>query len=164
MSILNSLWRFLTNRYIVTIFRLFLGVLFVWASWDKILHPDQFAEAISNYKLLPNFAINLFAVVLPWIEFVTGLLLISGFQSKSSSFLILCLLTFFTLVIGITLLRGLDIECGCFGTNQGRKIALTTLIEDIFFLLMALQVFFCDKGFFNIASLLIKIRTLNPKL
>lgn len=150
-------WKFLTGKYMVTLFRLFLGVIFVWSGVDKITHPEEFAVIISNYNLLPDFAINLFAVVLPWIEFVTGGLLISGFQTKSSSFLILCLLTIFTLVICITLLRGLDIECGCFGTIHGRKIALTTLMEDIFLFLMALQVFLYDKGFLNIASLLIKI-------
>ncbi len=141
----NSIWKFLTNKYMVTLFRLFLGTIFIWSGVDKIIQPEEFAEIISNYDLLPNFAINLFTIVLPWIEFVAGLLLIAGFQNKSSSLIILCLLTIFILATGIALLRGLDIECGCFGTNHSRKIGLPILIEDIFLFLMALQVFLFDK-------------------
>lgn len=149
MSFLNSnctCYAIFTNKYIVTIVRLFLGCFFIWASWNKIIHPEEFAKMVNNYRLLPDFAVNLFAVILPWIEFVVGLLLIIGFQIRSSAFIIICLLSMFIIVIGISIARGVDIECGCFGTKGGRKIGLSTLIYDIFLLAMGLQVFFCSRS------------------
>ncbi|MDI6734938.1 MAG: MauE/DoxX family redox-associated membrane protein [bacterium] len=149
----DFIWKFLANKYMSVIFRLLLGIIFIWSGVDKIIQTEEFAKIISNYNLLPDFAINLLAIVLPWIEFVAGLLLISGLQNKSSSFIILGLLTVFTLAISIALLRGLDIECGCFGSNRGRVIALPILIEDIFLFLMALQVFLSDKRFRPVQSM-----------
>ena len=38
---------------VVIISRLILGAVFIYASWDKILNPDDFAKAIGNYHVLP---------------------------------------------------------------------------------------------------------------
>ena len=38
---------------IVFFFRLIIGTLFIYASWDKIIHPAEFAKAIGNYHVVP---------------------------------------------------------------------------------------------------------------
>ena len=55
-----------------------LGLVFLWASWDKIGHPAEFASIIDNYRILPAAAVNPVAVMLPWVEFICALLLLSG--------------------------------------------------------------------------------------
>jgi uncharacterized membrane protein YphA (DoxX/SURF4 family) len=58
--------------------RVVLGAVFIFASVDKILHPDAFAVIIKNYQILPVKLISLAAVVLPWLELILGISLIAG--------------------------------------------------------------------------------------
>ena len=44
---------------IFILMRLALGAVFLYASYDKILHPAAFAKAVYNYQILPDEAISL---------------------------------------------------------------------------------------------------------
>ena len=59
---LNSVNKFLQNDYLGLIVRLTIGVIFIYASIDKIGAPAQFARIVYNYHFLPgsliNFSIN----------------------------------------------------------------------------------------------------------
>ena len=114
--------------------RIALGLVFFLYGLDKILHPDNFARAIANYKLLPEVLVNLVAVTLPWVECVCGLLLLSGQWVRSAALVSAFLLGVFIVAASITLVRGLDISCGCFNTNAGRKIGFRLLGEDLLLL------------------------------
>jgi len=54
------------TRYAFVLSRLLLGGIFVYASYDKILHPVPFAEIIYNYQILPDVLVNLVSLFLPW--------------------------------------------------------------------------------------------------
>ncbi len=114
--------------------RIVLGLVFLVYGLDKILHPDDFARAIANYRLLPEALVNLVAVMLPWVECVCGLLLLAGQWVRSAALVSAFLLGVFMVAVSITLARGLDINCGCFNTNEGRKIGLELLGEDLLLL------------------------------
>lgn len=131
----------LTNRYLLLISRLILGFIFVYAGAEKIADPEGFAVSISNYRMVPVPLINLFAVGLPWLEVVTGFLLIFGVSIKENSFIIGSLLVIFTLMVLIAVLRGLDIDCGCFGTGDAQKVGLQKIVENIFLILISLNLF-----------------------
>lgn len=117
--------------------RILLGLVFLLYGLDKIPHPDDFARAIANYKLLPDVFINLLAVVLPWVEVACGLLLLSGQWVRSAALVSAFLLVVFVIAVSVTLVRGLDISCGCFNTNEGRRIGLKLLGEDLLLLVMS---------------------------
>lgn len=117
--------------------RLALGGVFIYASVTKIYAPDKFALAISNYRLLPHELIHLAAITVPWVEVVTGLLLILGVWPRANALILLGLTTVFLFMISSALARGLNIECGCFGTVGGRKVGLTSLAFDALLLGMA---------------------------
>jgi len=97
--------------------RLFLGAIFVYASYDKILHPVAFAGIVHNYQILPGLLVNLAALFLPWIELLLGLSLIAGVWLPGALLIsnLLLLVFFSTLVFNAA--RGLDIDCGCFSTS-----------------------------------------------
>ncbi len=109
------------GRNLYRLGRLGLGILFLWASWDKILQPQAFAEAVGNYDLLPPALVPAVALFLPWVEAVCGLLLISGRAVKGSAAVVDILMIIFTLAFVINYFRGVDIDCGCFSLAAEEK-------------------------------------------
>jgi len=99
--------------------RFFLGGVFVYASYDKILHPVSFAEIVYNYQILPDLLVNLGALFLPWIELLVGLSLITGFSLPGALLIGNLLLLVFSGTLLFNMARGLDIDCGCFTTSIG---------------------------------------------
>jgi len=154
MKIFKFLIAVLTDKRVVLIFRLVLGITFVYASLDKIAHPDQFAKIVYNYKILPGFLINIFAVTLPWVELLAGLFLILGIFTESASLLISLLLVIFLFAISVNVLRGVDLNCGCFSTDPaGKEEGISLIFRDLIFLFMGFMIFFFNKGFATIGSL-----------
>lgn len=137
--------RLLWNRRLFFWGRLLLGAIFILASVDKILHPAAFAKIIYNYQIVPDEAVNLTAIMLPWIELLLGLLLMLGLWIPGAVVLSnLLLLTFFGAIL-FNVARGLDINCGCFSTSSELTSAISTvwyLLRDGIFLLLALYLFF----------------------
>jgi len=130
------------SRGLFILFRLLIGFIFIYAGIEKILAPAEFAEAIDNYRMLPAALINILAITLPWIELITGVLLIVGFFIKGSSLILLGLLLIFAVAITINIIRGVDISCGCKTPwDLSDKISLRKLIEEIILFLMVLQIF-----------------------
>jgi len=129
---------FLSNKYLLFLFRIILGFVFIYAGILKISDPAGFSEVINNYKLLPLLFVNFFAITLPWIEVVAGLFLLFGISVKENSFIISIMLVVFIFAIVISLGRGLNIECGCFGTSSGTKVGIIKLLENIILLILSL--------------------------
>ena len=109
--------------------RLVLGGIFIYAAWSKLHDPWQlFAMNIDSYQVLPLHAVTVVARVLPWLELLVGLLLLPGFWLRTSSSVVsLLLLTFFVLMVR-AYAKGMEINCGCFGT--GEPISWKTLLRD----------------------------------
>ena len=144
--------KILNNKYLLFTIRLFLGFVFIYASVTKISDPEGFAQAIYNYKLLPLFLINILAVILPWIELCAGILLIFGITVKENSAIINGLLLIFIIAIIISLFRGLDINCGCFGTVDGSKVGLIKILENIGLLILGFILIKSDSKFYSLLT------------
>jgi putative oxidoreductase len=138
-----------TDKHTALVLRVVLGIIFVYASMDKIAHPQDFSQIIYNYKILPSFLVNIFAITLPWVELICGLFLIGGIFLESSSLLIFILLLVFTIATSFNVfIRGIDIQCGCFTTSLvAKKQGVELVIRDLLFLLMSLQVFLFNRNF-----------------
>jgi uncharacterized membrane protein YphA (DoxX/SURF4 family) len=118
-----------SKQCIFLAFRLLIGGLFLWAAVPKIFAPFDFAVAIYNYRLFPGPLIGLASAILPWVEAIAGLCLLAGFHTKGASAITSLLLLVFTGLIIISAVRGLDIDCGCFGGVE-RKVGLQAILED----------------------------------
>jgi rhodanese-related sulfurtransferase/uncharacterized membrane protein YphA (DoxX/SURF4 family) len=133
------------TRILFLLARLFLGAIFVYASYDKILRPVPFAEIVYNYQILPGILVNLVALFLPWIELLVGLSLILGLWLPGAILISNLLLLIFFSTLVFNLARGLDIDCGCFTTSIGPSSGghmLWYLFRDGFFLAVAVFLFF----------------------
>jgi len=123
--------------------RIVLGIVFVYASYDKILHPAAFAKIIYNYQILPDELINLAAIFLPWLELITGSLLIIGVWLPGSVFISNILLIIFFCALMYNKARGLDISCGCFSTSESVAPESTLyILRDFSFVVIAVYLFF----------------------
>jgi uncharacterized membrane protein YphA (DoxX/SURF4 family) len=122
----------LRNDAVALLVRLLVGGVFVYASLDKIMHPAGFAKAVNNYHILPNDLISIFALILPWLELLCGMALIMGTKVSGAALILLGMNFMFVIAIASALVRGLNIDCGCFSTStRARTIGLTTLLLDI---------------------------------
>lgn len=131
------------NPWLALACRVIVGVVFIYASLDKIAHPAEFAGIVNNYKILPHQLINITAIILPWIELVAGLLLVFGLFSRGSSLIISLMLVVFIAAIGFNLARGLDFNCGCFSTGKdGMVIGWTKIGQNIVLLALSLHALF----------------------
>ena len=128
-------WR----RFAFVLLRLFLGGVFCYASFDKILRPSAFAEIIYNYQILPEPLINLASIFLPWLELLLGLLLILGFWLPGTVLISDSLLLVFFAALIFNSARGLNIDCGCFSVSpvisSGGQMPWYLLRDGIFLLL-----------------------------
>ncbi len=135
---MRDVWN-LRGKLAFTVLRIALGMVFIVAAVPKLLHPDDFARAVFNYQILPSGLINPFALGLPWIEFLTGFLLVTGWWVESAVVLADTLLFIFLCVAGFNYARGLDIACGCFGSGIADKpLGFLTFLRDLGLLLLGL--------------------------
>lgn len=129
----------LRHNYLNWFLRLAVGGAFILAGALKIAAPEKFAGDVGNYRLLPHELINLVAILVPWVEVVAGGLVLTGVWLRAAAFVITSMTVMFFVVITSALARGLDIECGCFGTVGGKHVGLINLaIDSTLFCLAAL--------------------------
>jgi Methylamine utilisation protein MauE. len=95
--------------------RVLLALLFVLAGGLKLLDPAAFAAEINRYQLIPWWGCALLAVLLPWLEICAGIGLLTRSFSPGSLTWVTLLLVVFSLALLSAMLRGLSIDCGCFG-------------------------------------------------
>ncbi len=137
----------LSNKYFLLALRLIVGAVFVYASLDKLFNQEEFSKAIYNYKFLPGIFINIFAIVIPYLELFSGILLITGIFKRGSSFIISLLLFIFIIALSQAYARGLDIICACFSleTQNQKSDILLRIIEDILLLAASIIIFIKAK-------------------
>jgi uncharacterized membrane protein YphA (DoxX/SURF4 family) len=122
--------------------RLILGVIFIYASYDKILNPKAFAQVVYNYQILPDDLINVTAIFLPWLEMLTGVFLIVGFWIPGAAIWCNFLFVVYIGVLCFNLARGLNVNCGCFSTTEGSSISIKTILWDVAFLALSVYLLF----------------------
>ena len=85
--------------------RLVLGVVFIYASYDKILDPSKFARDISNYHFVPFGLENTVAIILPWLELFIGIGIVLGIYIDGNTLLSAFLLLLFNFLIFQAMVR-----------------------------------------------------------
>jgi uncharacterized membrane protein YphA (DoxX/SURF4 family) len=121
------------------VLRLALGGLFLYAGASKFASPAAFADAIHAYRILPAALINPVALALPVFELMLGACLLVGWCLREMSLAAAFIGTVFLVAIVQARLRGLDLDCGCFGPNTWAVIkAVPPLARDAVLLAGAL--------------------------
>lgn len=129
--------RVLTHPGSVLLAQVALGLLFLVASLAKIGDAGAFALQIHHYRLLPFGLENLVAVTLPWIELLAALAILLRLSPRAGSVVVAWLMGLFVVVVAAAVVRGLDIECGCFGTADAGRVGVAKLLENLGLLALA---------------------------
>ena len=129
--------RIIKNAYLVRACQFGIGFVFLFAALAKIGDLSTFAFQIHNFRLAPVWAENLVAITLPWIELIAGLSLILAIRPRAGGLVSTTLMVVFLAAVGLAVARGLDIECGCFGTTDGANVGLAKMAENSALLIMA---------------------------
>lgn len=109
--------------YITLALRVFIGGYFLYAAIPKIAEPLAFATSISHYHLMPDFMVNAYALVIPWLELLAGAALVAGWRVRTSAALCGIMLIMFTFAVAWAVMNGLQIDCGCFGSQGGEEVS-----------------------------------------
>lgn len=96
--------------------RIGLTAVFLFSGVTKLAEPRSFAVIIEAYGILPELLIMPVALLLPLLEIVAALGLISG--RRGSLELMTVLMLIFMAVLAYAIYLGLDVDCGCFGPED----------------------------------------------
>jgi uncharacterized membrane protein YphA (DoxX/SURF4 family) len=142
---LNALDKFAAGKYgswFGLLSRLILGGVLFAAGWLKIFTPAKSQMAVRAYEVLPIWLANFLGIALPWLEVGFGILLIIGVAVRLSAIVGGVLMVLFIAAISQAWVRGLSIDCGCFGgggtVDPGETKYLSEILRDIAFALLAL--------------------------
>ena len=139
--------KLLTNRALIFTVRLLIGGVFLYACADKIASPERFAIAVDNYRFLPPQLVNLWAVVLPWLELFLGLFMVLGVFVEASALLSAMMYLSFFVALAAALSKGLDISCGCFELDEAEsRIGKLYLVRDFSLMVASLWIMLGYRG------------------
>lgn len=110
--------KFLQNRIVIIILRWVLAAVFIWAGATKLGSPQNFADSIATFAILPHSLINLIALGLPPYEIIAGLAILTGIQRRPAILALSALTIVFIIALSAAIVRGIPVDCGCFGSGK----------------------------------------------
>ena len=121
--------------------RLALGLVFIYAGTVKLMDPRAFALVLSHYGLVPSALLAPAALGLPALEVLAGLGLC--LDLRGSLGIITGMLLVFMVVLWFGVLRGLEIDCGCFSAEEqaGHEGLRVALRRDLYMLAAAIYLY-----------------------
>ena len=130
----------INNDHLTLLSRLLVGGMYIVASYYKIVEPASFAKSIWQYHMVPGSLINLMALILPWLELLIGLAIVFGITYRGAIWWANLLLVVFIAALAATIIRGIDIDCGCFKAGKSATgPAWKALLFDLAAWLFAMQ-------------------------
>jgi uncharacterized membrane protein YphA (DoxX/SURF4 family) len=140
------------GRILLIVGRIVLAAIFIVAAYAK-LRPQpgmpwtvgsvkislaMFAMGVDSYEMLPTWAVSPVAHLLPPLELVLGLWILSGIALRYSALVATLLVTAFICAMTRAYMLHLGINCGCFG--PGEQVGPKTLLRDGLMIPLALAV------------------------
>lgn len=161
-KVLESISRFVRNKYTLLSIRLILGTILILAAAGKLPEPAKFVDVVTHYGLLPWSLARAYGLVLPWLELTLGVLLILGFLTRLAAGVSILMLISFIVANGTAVYTHDIAGCGCFGfeyygtygTGYLTFIKVSdALAIDVVMVLMALAILMYGSGRWSLDSL-----------
>lgn len=94
-----------------------VGIAFLWAGVVKLLDPPAFLSAILTYEVFSYKLSAVASLVVPYLEVCIGICLVFRVLKGGARLLATGLLLVFIALLTQAAVRGLDVDCGCFGSS-----------------------------------------------
>lgn len=145
--------------------RLLLAATWAWAAVAKLGDPAASVRAVRAYQLLPEWLAKGVGYGLPFLELGLAVLLLIGLATRVAAVLSSALLVVFLAGIVSAAVRGLQIECGCFGgggqLGAGQSTAYTgEILRDTGLLLVSVFLVWAYRTAYAVDDV---IRTAGPE-
>ncbi len=129
------------KRWLLIAARLVLAGIFLYAGIAKLRDPwPQFAVAIDGFKMVPDNLLEPMARGLPWIEVAAGLGLLVNVLAPWAGIATTLMLVSFNIAGAWAYAKGLQVDCGCFGSGSADPINALWFAEHGAMLALALAV------------------------
>jgi putative oxidoreductase len=134
------------NRPVVLVCRLILAAFFIMSACGKMVDLERYSvDAVYNFGVLPMVLARPFGLIMPFIELLCGLGLLTGVLTRLSALGIGLMSIAFFIAKAIVLSQGRSIECGCFGAIID-TLASVTIFMDIPMLIFAMVIFYAPES------------------
>jgi len=149
--------------------RTVLGATLFYAGIVKLLEPGQALQAVQAYRILPSSLDDVVAIGLPLLELVIGVLLLLGLGTRLAAWVAAGLMVVFIAGVASAWIRGLSIDCGCFG--GGGDVAPSSkawrytseILRDVALLLVAIWLIRIPKSRLALDNLIYPIESPNQE-
>jgi uncharacterized membrane protein YphA (DoxX/SURF4 family) len=114
--------------------RLGVAITFVVAAVPKVLALETFAVDIRNYQVFPEWSLYLLAAFVPMLELVGAAAIASGRARwvRAGAVVLGTLTVAFLALVASVMVRGIDLQCGCFGYDaEASSVGVPTLVRDV---------------------------------
>ena len=117
---------------LVWLARLAVAAVFVYAAVPKAIDIAAFAESIRNYQAFPVWSVHLLAAWVPMLELVGAASLLTGSKRRAGAVVLGVLTVAFLVLIASAIVRGIDLQCGCFGQKtEGDPLGWSEFARDV---------------------------------
>lgn len=141
--------------------RLIPAVVFLAAAYGKLRDPYAFAVSVYAYRVLPASLATVFAVLTPAIEVIAALALATGILGRGGAIVVGGLLLVFIVGLAQAILRGINIDCGCFGKGSS-PVSFWLIARNYGLLLLALFPLVVERARRGVSATLPDPGTLPP--
>lgn len=161
----DRLWNHRAHNVVAIPLRVWVGVVFLAAAWDKILFPAKFALSIATYQILPLQYINGLAIILPWMELIVGMTLILGLWTRASALIMVGMNVLFIAALYLAIKSQTQMtSCGCFSSDAAaamKTIGWDYVYRDMRYLAAMVYVVLFDDGWLGADGLIRHLRRRN---
>jgi uncharacterized membrane protein YphA (DoxX/SURF4 family) len=128
--------------FLAFIIRVFLGLVFLSSALGKLRKHHQFVEAIQDYRLLPESLARIYALWLPWVELLVGLMFLSGLGLRFATIVaFLLLVSFFIAIVPNLRADRTPRKCNCYGIFGDTDISWGIVARNIVLVILTIMLF-----------------------
>ncbi len=125
------------KHWILFFMRMVIGGVFSSSALTKIMAPQALADAITGFEIIPESIALEAAIMLIWLELICGTFLLFGLWARASVIVITGMLTLFEIGLISVVIRGIEVNCGCFGQFSEMQVGWAAIIRNM------VQIIFC---------------------
>lgn len=124
-----------------------VGLAFAVAGVMKLLDPEAFVTSILSYEVFGYGFAVVGALTLPYLELCVGISLATGALRRGGRLLAVVLAVFFLIMLSQAAIRGLNADCGCFGSSEKAETSgyAWPIVRDLLFLLGLYLAGVCER-------------------